>query len=304
METISGNHHDQLTRFVFDQCPVRGLHVNLTQVWQHIVDRKTYPVAIRHALGELTAAAVLLASNLKFEGSLIVQVQGQGILKMLVAEATSAGTCRATARWNEEADLDAHMSLTELLGEGGVFVMTLQPLQGEAWQGIVELTGDSIARMLMNYMAQSEQLDTHIELASDEHHAAGLLLQRLPSQDIEPNDWQTLTALTETLSSEELNQLDAATVLYRLFHEQPVRVFEPRRIEFACSCSRGKVSDMLLLLGAKEVGEAVAEEGSIEVNCDFCHERYVFDDTDVNTLFGQDVVKLAKETATEEIRNH
>lgn len=304
MGTMRSHHHDQLTRFVFDQSPVRGLHVNLTQVWQHISSHKTYPAAIGHALGELTAAAVLLASNLKFEGSLIVQVQGKGVLKMLVAEATSVGTCRATARWDEAAKVDEHMRLVDLLGEGGMFVLTLQPTQGESWQGIVELTGDSIAQMLMNYMKQSEQLDTHITLVADQQQAAGLLLQRLPEQAIEADDWQNKITLTDTLSAVELSQLDAATVLYRLFHEQPVRVFEPQSIEFACTCSRDKVSDMLLLLGAEEVGDVVAEQGSIEITCDFCHEHYVFDETDVNTLFGKNVVKRIKPAATEEIRSH
>ena len=289
-----GNHNDQLTRFVFDQYPVRGLHVNLNQVWQHIEEHKTYPTAIRHALGELTAAAVLLASNLKFEGSLIAQIQGKGILKMLVAEATSAGTCRATARWDEQSSINDNMSLIDLLGEDGIFVLTLQPDQGESWQGVVELTGDNIAQMLMNYMARSEQLDTHILLSANDQHASGLLLQRLPEQEIQADGWQTITALTATLTNDELNHLDAHTILYRLFHEQLVRVFDPQSIEFACTCSRGKVSDMLLLLGSQEVGEAVVEQGSIEVNCDFCHEHYVFDETDVNSLFGQDIVSVLR----------
>ena len=296
--TLPGN---QLTRLVFDDMPVRGLHVSLAGVWQHIVGNKDYPTAIRHALGELTAAAVLLASNLKFDGSLILQVQGKGVLKMLVAEATSAHTCRATARWDEQAVIDEHTGLRDLLGEGGMFVMTLQPQNGEPWQGVVALEGDTIAQMLMDYMARSEQLDTHISLAANEHSAGGLLLQRLPEQDIAANAWADVTTLAQTVTAAELTDLSAHTVLYRLFHQTPPRVFEPQNIEFACTCSRGKVSDMLLLLGGQEVGEAVAEQGSIDISCDFCHAHYVFDETDVNTLFGMDVVRAAKDEAQKQL---
>lgn len=295
---------DQLTRFMFDDCPVRGLHVNLQQVWRHVAENKTYPKAIHQALGELTVAAVLLASNLKFDGNLIVQVQGKGVLKMLVAEATSAATCRATARWDESAVIDDNMTLVDLLGEGGMFVLTLQPSQGESWQGMVELNGSSIAQMLMNYMARSEQLATYIMLAADDEHASGLLLQKLPEQDIDEDSWTELSALSETLTADELLRLDVQTLLYRLFHEHELRVFTPQNVEFSCTCSRAKVGDMLLLLGGQEVGEAVAEQGSIEVNCDFCHARYVFDEADVNSLFGTDIVATAQEELAARQLNH
>lgn len=282
-------HNNRLTRFVFDDKPVRGLHIGLGSVWQHMLAHKNHPPAIRSALGELTAAAVLLAANLKFDGSLTLQVQGSGVLKMLVAEATAAGTCRATARWDEQAAVDEHSTLAELLGEGGMFVLTLHNGNGEPWQGVVPLEGGSVAEMLMAYMARSEQLDTHISLAADTDAACGLLLQRLPEKDIEADAWQETVALADTVQAAELTDVDAHTLLYRLFHQNPPRVFEPRSIEFACTCSRGKVSDMLLLLGGEEVGSAVAEQGSIEINCDFCHQRYVFDEMEINALFGADV---------------
>ena len=237
------------TRFIFDDQPVRGLHVQLQSVWQHIVQRKPYPAAIRSALGELLAAGVLLSSNLKLPGKLILQIQGQGDLKMLVAETDSNYSCRATARWNEQANLDDGRSLIELLGENAVFGITLQPNEGEPWQGIVPLEGSNIAEMLSAYMRRSEQLDTHISLAASEHAAGGLLLQRLPEQQIDADAWTHYTTLADTVTPQELIELDAQHLLYRLFHETPPRVFEPEQIEFACTCSRGKVSDMLLLLG-------------------------------------------------------
>ena len=289
---------DSRTRFIFDDMPVRGLHVRLENVWRHIAGQKPYPAAIRRALGELLAAGVLLSSNLKTDGTLTVQVQGQGRLKMLVVEATSEHTVRATARWDEQAEIGADESLADLLGDNGIFALTLQPKDGEQWQGIVPLEGGSIAHMLMNYMKRSEQLDTHITLSASDDACGGLLVQRLPEEETDGDAWAHVGTLAQTATAEELVSLDAHHLLYRLFHETPPRVFEPEQIEFSCTCSRGKVSDMLLMLGAAEVGGVVAEQGSIEADCDFCHAKYVFDETDVNALFGADIV----DTARQEIR--
>lgn len=285
---------DLRTRFIFDGMPVRGLHVRLDGVWRHIVNRKHYPAAVRRSLGELLGAAALLSSNLKWDGTLIVQVQGEGRLKMLVAEATSDLTVRATARWDEAAEIGENESLRELLGGDGVFVITVQPKDGEPWQGVVPLEGGSIAEMLVNYMQRSEQLETHISLAANDEAAGGLLLQRLPEEVLDEAAWEHVCTLAETLTANELTDLDAQNVLYRLFHETPPRVFEPDALEFACTCSRGKVSDMLLLLGGEEVGGIVAEQGSVAIDCDFCNENYVFDENDVNALFGADVVSAVK----------
>lgn len=291
------NHADIRTRFIFDDMPVRGLHVRLENVWKHIVGQKHYPAAIRRALGELLAAGALLSGNLKTDGTLIVQVQGQGRLKMLVVEATSDQTVRATARWDETAEINDDESLTDLLGSNSVFVLTLQPKDAEPWQGVVPLEGSSIAQMLINYTKRSEQLDTQIVLASSDDACGGLLVQRLPETEPDAASWEHVSTLVQTLTPEELSELDAQHVLYRLFHETPPRVFDPESIEFACTCSRGKVSDMLLMLGGEEVGGVVAEQGSIQIDCDFCHAKYVFDETDVNALFGADVVNAVLDEA-------
>ena len=292
---MTQNHSDIRTRFIFDDMPIRGMHIRLEKVWQHIVNQKHYPVAIRRTLGELLAACSLLSANLKNEGTLIVQVQGQGRLKMLVVEATSENTVRATARWDETAEIRDDESLTALLGENSVFVLTHQPKDADPWQGVVPLEGDSIAQMLVNYMKRSEQLDTYITLAADDQAAGALLLQRLPEEELDDAAWEHVTTLAQTLTPQELTGLDAHHALYRLYHETPPRVFEPEAIEFACTCSRGKVSDMLLMLGGQEVGGVVAEQGSIQIDCDFCHTKYVFDETDVNALFGADVVNAVRQ---------
>ncbi len=280
---------NQRTRFILDQLPLRGVHVNLEQVWQHIVGQKNYPAPIARALGELVAAGALLAANLKFDGTFILQVQGTGVLKLLVAEATSEQTCRGTARFDDSVEIADDASLQDLMGEQGQFVLTLQPRQGEMWQGIVGLQGTSIAQMLANYLAQSEQLDSDLILAADDKQAVGMMVQRLAGQDMAREDWQYVESLLQTVNQDELLHTTANTLLYRLFHEQEVRVFEPEHLEFACTCSHEKVGNMLLLLGGQEVGQILLEQGSVEIACDFCQQNYVFDEEDVKTLFGSDV---------------
>ena len=280
---------NQRTRFILDQLPLRGVHVNLEQVWQHIVGQKNYPAPIARALGELVAAGALLAANLKFDGTFILQVQGTGVLKLLVAEATSEQTCRGTARFDDSVEIPDDASLQDLMGEQGQFVLTLQPRQGEMWQGIVGLQGTSIAQMLANYLAQSEQLDSDLILAADDKQAVGMMVQRLAGQDMAREDWQYVESLLQTVNQDELLHTTANTLLYRLFHEQEVRVFEPEHLEFACTCSHEKVGNMLLLLGGQEVGQILLEQGSVEIACDFCQQKYVFDEEDVKTLFGSDV---------------
>ena len=280
---------NQRTRFILDQLPLRGVHVNLEQVWQHIVGQKNYPAPIARALGELVAAGALLAANLKFDGTFILQVQGTGVLKLLVAEATSEQTCRGTARFDDSVEIADDASLQDLMGEQGQFVLTLQPRQGEMWQGIVGLQGTSIAQMLANYLAQSEQLDSDLILAADDKQAVGMMVQRLAGQDMAREDWEYVESLLQTVNQDELLHTTANTLLYRLFHEQEVRVFEPEHLEFACTCSHEKVGNMLLLLGGQEVGQILLEQGSVEIACDFCQQKYVFDEEDVKTLFGSDV---------------
>ncbi len=280
---------NQRTRFILEQLPLRGVHVNLEQVWQHIVGQKNYPAPIARALGELVAAGALLAANLKFDGTFILQVQGTGVLKLLVAEATSEQTCRGTARFDDSVEIADDASLQDLMGEQGQFVLTLQPRQGEMWQGIVGLQGTSIAQMLANYLAQSEQLDSDLILAADDKQAVGMMVQRLAGQDMAREDWQYVESLLQTVNQDELLHTTANTLLYRLFHEQEVRVFEPEHLEFACTCSHEKVGNMLLLLGGQEVGQILLEQGSVEIACDFCQQKYVFDEEDVKTLFGSDV---------------
>lgn len=276
---------DALTRFIFEYAPVKGGIVQLDSVWQTVQSHADYPAPLKKILGELLAAAALLTSNIKFEGNLVLQLQGKGPLRLIVVEATSKKTLRATAKWTGE--LAEGSSLADLMGQGH-FAITLDQSQAgkQNYQGIVPMSGDSIAETLTHYMQSSEQLDTRIYLASSNERVAGMLLQRMPDQkSVDADAWNRATLLADTVKSEELLSLPPRDVLMRLFNEETLRQFEQEPLSFACTCSKDKVGNMLKMLGQEEVGGIVAEQGEVEINCEFCDRQYRFDAVDVAQLF-------------------
>ena len=284
---------DSLQRFIFEGAPVRGELVHLDATWRAVLERHDYPAALRGVLGELMAAAALLSATLKFDGSLILQLQGSGAVKLIVVECTSEQTMRATAKW--EGELSG--SFRALVGDGR-FVITIAPDDvTQTYQGIVELTGDSVAQVLEHYMGTSEQLETRMWLASDGEQAAGMLLQRVPGPAGDDDDaWNRAVTLGDTVREEELLALSGPQVIRRLYHEEDIRVFDPRVVSFRCSCSRERVVNMLRMLGHEEVKSIIAERGAVEVNCEFCNRHYGFDAVDAEQIFAAELQTRAGST--------
>jgi molecular chaperone Hsp33 len=287
---------DGYRRFLFERTPVRGGWAHLDETYREVLSRHDYPPLLRRFLGEMLAATALLGINLKFEGSLVVQLQSPGPLTLLVVECQRGAELRAVAKWNgdipDEADL---MSLAP----GGRCVITLDPRDGgEMYQGIVALEHGSIAQMLEHYMQSSEQLSTRLWLAADGERAAGLMLQKLPDaqqpniEDIDEQaaeDWNRTTLLASTLSTGELLALDAQSLLDRLFHEEQVRLFAEHPVRFECGCSEARVAKALLLLGRTEIEQVLDEQdGRIEASCEFCNRKYVFDRASALALFASE----------------
>ena len=288
------NHQpDALHRFLFENAAIRGERVHLDAAWRTVLERHNYPPILVQLMGELSAAAVLLAATLKLQGSLILQIQGKGTIKLLVVECTGDLQLRATAKWEGEL----HGDLAQMVGDGR-FVITLDPKSGaQAYQGIVALEGGSVADILQHYMARSEQLETRLWLAADEHGAAGMLLQKLPEQQShDPDAWDRVTKLGETLKREELLQLPTLEMLHRLYHEEDVRLFEAQPVSFHCGCSREKVAAMLKMLGQEEIESIVEEQGRVEIHCEFCNQRYEFDPVDAAMLFTEGISPDVGET--------
>jgi molecular chaperone Hsp33 len=287
-------HPDSLQRFLFDQSHVRGELVHLDTAWCAVLERHDYPPVLRTVLGELMAAATLLAAMLKLNGSLILQIQGQGPVSLLVVECDGELNVRATAKW--EGELEG-LSFAQMVGDGR-FVIILDPRDsGQTYQSIVALDSDSVAGVLQDYMQRSEQLETRLWLAANDQGAAGLLLQKMPHQGglgatVEQDDdmWQRVKMLTDTVTHGELLGLSAEELLHRLYNEEDVRLFDSKRVEFRCSCSRDKVGRMLKMLGPDEVHAVLAEQGAVEVNCEFCNQQYRFDAVDAEQVFAAEVL--------------
>ena len=275
---------DTLHRFLFEHAAIRGDVVHLDATWREVLKRHEYPPPLRSLLGEMMAAAVLLTATLKFEGSLTLQLQGSGPVTLGVVECSSERLLRGLVRW--EGDIGA-APLHELLGAGRLAITIEQRLTGERYQGVVEVSGASIAEAIEEYLMQSEQLDTRLWLAADAQAAAGLLVQRMPTQqEGEDEDaWPRVVQLGDTVKDAELLGLDAQQILHRLFFEEDVRLFEGLPVAFRCSCSRERVENTLRMLGHEEIRGIIEERGSLEVTCEFCNQQYVFDAVDAEALF-------------------
>ncbi|SHG48062.1 Hsp33 family molecular chaperone HslO [Massilia sp. CF038] len=294
---------DTLQKFIFDNAAVRGEFVEISDTWREIQQRHSYPPAVKTVLGEMVAAAALLSANLKFNGAIIMQIHGDGPVRLLVVECDSDLRIRATAKLAEGAVIADTASLTDLLNASGHgrFVITLDPVDKmpgqQPYQGIVPLDGEDMATVIENYMLRSEQLDTRLWLGADEHVSRGLLLQKLPrhsgkddqvvqaseAEDLET--WNRAVMLASTLKQPELLSTDIQTLMNRLFWEETIRVFEPDHPQFHCSCTREKVGNMLKMLGREEVESALDELGQLAIDCDFCGKHYEFDKVDCAQLF-------------------
>ncbi|MDW5416076.1 Hsp33 family molecular chaperone HslO [Iodobacter sp. CM08] len=274
---------DSLERFLFDGLPVRGEIVQLDATYKEVLTRHPYPPVLQKRIGELMAAAALLTATIKLDGTLVMQLRGNGPLKMLVVECTSEMTMRATARWEGLIANDA--TLAELIGQGQFSIM-IDPQDGETYQGIVGFEkGQSVAQIIETYMQRSEQLDTKLWLAADGETSGGLLIQKLPDGHGDDDGWDRVNALSQTIQDEELLNLPLRETLYRLYNEEKVRIFDPVSPSFACTCSRERVGGMLKMLGKEEIEGLLAEQGHVDVGCEFCNEKYQFDQVDVTQLF-------------------
>ena len=286
---------DILHRFSLENLHVRGEWVSLKTTWKEIQKTADYPEALRHVLGEALAAITLLAESLKFDGSLILQIRGTQPVTMLVVQASSEGTVRAIAHWNNDVELPKNATFNELFGAGTMVISVEnnpKPGQnkGERYQSLVSLDGETLADCLKEYFAQSEQLSTRLWLAANNECVAGLMLQSLPS-DSESNikdaqdHWNHATLLADTLKDEELLTLDAQELLHRLYHEEDLRLYDAKEIQFKCTCSQEKIDNAIYSLGEKEATELLKTQGTISVDCEFCNTKYNIDDVDIKRIF-------------------
>tara|TARA_R110001592_G_scaffold320639_2_gene598784 strand:- start:106707 stop:107597 length:891 start_codon:yes stop_codon:yes gene_type:complete len=286
---------DQLQRFIFEHSDIRGEILTLEKSYQDVLANGDYPEAIQLLIGQFLAAAGLLSATLKFEGVITLQAQGSGPLSFIMSDCSRHHNLRAIAKFDPKLSYKSDTPLTELIGKG-ILTLTIDPSEGERYQGIVPLESLSLAECLEDYFARSEQLKTRIwlsaETKSNTPKAAGLLLQALPSQlEATPEEnqrlWEHTTQLADTITPEEQLTLNHDEQLFRLFHQDELRLFEPSPVQFFCSCSEERFANALVSMGQEEIHSILKENSFISINCEFCHQQYRFDETDIAELFGE-----------------
>lgn len=279
---------NEIQRFSFDNSNVRGERVLLNDAYQEIIKRKAYPLSLEKLLGEFVAAIALLRDIVKIDGVLSIQAKGNGFLSTLMTECDENQNLRGIAQWDDSQEVPEVISLKEVL-EGGYLAITIQPRNGQRYQGIVEIIGDTLSECLEQYFSQSEQLPSRVWLAANGAQCGGLFLQRLPAEQAKEGDedaWERLTHLASTVKEEELLGLETGELLHRLYHEEELRLYDKKSMQFGCSCSRQRTLDAVMSLGAEEIREILIEKGSVSVDCQFCAEEYEFKEEDLIDSLG------------------
>ncbi|MGB8696957.1 Hsp33 family molecular chaperone HslO [Acinetobacter sp.] len=282
-------------RFYIENCPVRGEVVHLEKVLQTILAQRDYPQAIEVLLGEMLSATALLASTLKIKGRISLQIQAAGTFKWAMAECDYLGQLRASADYEEDPRFfqakDSSTILTSLVNP--VLFINIEPEFGERYQGIIALEHPTLAGCLMQYYDLSAQIPTKIRLASTAKQSGGLLIQLLPRNSeeeqhwVDEDLWPRLTLLTETLKPEELTELEATEILYRLYNEEDVRLPEAEHLSFGCTCSKERCANALIQIGVDAVRETLEFQNPITMDCQFCSTRYTFTAEEAFGLFGK-----------------
>jgi molecular chaperone Hsp33 len=286
---------DQVRRFIVENQPVRGHWVRLDSAWRELCAHADYPQPVRELLGQAVAASVLFAATLKFNGTLTLQLQGDGAVGLLVAQCTHDYRLRAVARFDAdrvaEIDPEDRHAFRKLVGTTGRVAVTVEADERSSrYQGIVPLRGDSLADSLEAYFASSEQLPTRLILAADDERGAGFLVQKVPGaanadeSDIEAT-WKNAQRGIEKLSPDDLLNRPVEELLERGFAEHDMRLFRGAPVQFECRCNQARVSGLLRALGAEEVKDILQEQGSVTVTCEFCHRPYRFGPSDIEALF-------------------
>lgn len=290
---------DTLSTLLFSEAACRAHMVRLEQTWQKITTHnKNLPSSVQQLLGQLVAASSMLAATLKFDGSLVIQLQGDGPVQLMMAECNNNLGIRATVKLSPSYQVSGHDTFKTLVNQNnkGLCIIILDPKNRQPgqqpYQGIVPLQGDSIAQALEAYMSESEQLNTKLLLFSSPQTVAGILIQQMPrtggkksSKKFDPDSWNTLVALSDTTKPEEIIKLSTSEMSHRLFHQLSPELLSTRIPKFECTCSRSKVSRMLINLGEQEIFQALSEQPHLDIDCEFCNATYHFTETQCRRLF-------------------
>jgi len=280
---------DFIQRFLLEDLDIHGAHVRLTESWQRMRARRNYPQAVMECVGEMAAVTVLIGDKMKEPGKLSFQLRGNGKVPMIIVDCTDQLNVRGYA--SVEGDIGAEDDLNELLGDGRLLMTLDLAKAAQPFQSFVPIEGDTLAKVFEHYIAQSEQQAACLILSASETSASGLLLQKLPGADARDLDgWSRVTQLAQTVRDDELQTLDSPSLLTRLFHEETVRIFEPRVVTHHFPPDPDKVRAVLKNLGRIEVERIIAEQGKVVVDDDLSNNRYEFSAEEALALFAEESV--------------
>jgi len=286
---------DSRHRFILEKAQVRGVLVRLDTTWREVLARAEYPPNVRQVLGHAMAAMPLLTSMIKFTGKLTLQARGSGPVTLLVVQGSADGGQRGLARWNGDPPA---APLEKVFGDATLTIQIESSEAGDVYQGVVRVTGELLQDALADYFENSEQLPTRLWLACTEHEAAGFMLQQLPAADAKgtskegvdrEDDWRRVNLLAETIEQQELLEKNPEQLLRQVFAEDDVRVFASESVQFECGCSRERTAGLIAGIGYEEAIDILKQEGKIEITCEFCNSKNVFDSIDVEAIFRSDV---------------
>ena len=280
------NSRNSLLSDLLQPCLIESAHARLSIIqmehsWASVLSRHDYPEPVAQQLGQLLASSVLLRSRLKKGSSIILQIQGDGAVETLVAQSNPENTLRGLAKWQQDFDLSAAME--EIYGNAKL-VMTLTNEQ-ERYQGIVDLSGQTLSDSLELYLSQSEQLPSCLKLFANHRRVAGILIQKLPTEFDDDEDWQRVRLLTQSITAEEMLNLPVSDIIKRLYHQEDVRVYEQQPVSFKCSCSRDRIDSVLETMGRDSMIDLIKEKGVVNVDCEFCNLSYQYNQDQIDQLF-------------------
>lgn len=255
--------------------------IQMEQSWRQVLARHDYPDSVAAQLGQVLACSALLRARLKKGSSVILQIQGQGAVETLVAQASPGNTLRGLAKWQSPIDAPDHVG--DIYGDAKL-VMTM--IQGQQrYQGIVELCGETLSDCVELYLSQSEQLPSCLRLFANRHRVAGVMIQKLPTQYTDDEDWQRIKTLTQTITADEMLELPVSDIIKRLYHQEDVRIYEQQSVRFQCRCSRRRIDTVLETMGRDSILELLNEKGVITVDCEFCNQSYQYRQAEIDSLF-------------------
>ncbi len=282
--------NDKRHRFILEKANVRGVLVRLNETWREVLSRAEYPLNVQQVLGHAMVAVPLMASTIKFSGKLTLQARGTGPVNLLVVQGNADGGQRGLARWKSEPPLTP---ISEIFGDATLTIQIESGKEGEVYQGVVQAEGEFLQDTLASYFEDSEQLPTKMLLVCSEGRAAGMMLQQLPLEDADTDerddDWNRVNLLAETIGQEEMLEKNSVELLRHVFAEDDVRVFDPEPLHFECGCSRARTAALIEGVGYEEAITILKDQGEIEITCEFCNSKNVFDSIDVEAIFRGDL---------------